>query len=205
MRDALSGNREPQRGSVPTIRPQVAEPAMGGPDAFAAAAPYASAPGMAGGMGGPSGGSFLGTAAAAAAGVIGGSLLLNGIRGMMGPHHGVGGFPASASPFGGSSASNTPASTSGTPWGDSTAHGGNLAQEAGLDDIGRSGHDQGSATQSRGLFDGGQADAGMQDANADYQDDAEPDDFDDESDFDGDGGGFGDDGGGFGGGGGGDY
>jgi hypothetical protein len=38
----------------------------------------------------PSGGSFLGTAAAAAAGVIGGGLLLNGIRNMLGgyQHHG---------------------------------------------------------------------------------------------------------------------
>ena len=35
------------------------------------------------------GGSFLGTAAAAAAGVVGGSLLLNGIRSMMGGQHGA--------------------------------------------------------------------------------------------------------------------
>ena len=40
--------------------------------------------GMMPGMGG--GGSFLGTAAASAAGFIGGSMLLNGIRGMMGGH-----------------------------------------------------------------------------------------------------------------------
>src|SRR5579863_7767592 len=45
--------------------------------------------GMRGGgmMGGGGGGSFLGTAAAAAAGVVGGSLLLNSIRGMMGGSH----------------------------------------------------------------------------------------------------------------------
>src|SRR5260221_5579593 len=36
-----------------------------------------------------SGGSFLGTAASAAAGVIGGSLLLGGIRSMMGGQHGA--------------------------------------------------------------------------------------------------------------------
>ena len=46
--------------------------------------PYGAAP-----MGG--GGSFLGTAAAAAAGMIGGSLLLGSIRSMMGgSHHGFG-------------------------------------------------------------------------------------------------------------------
>ena len=39
---------------------------------------------MGGGMVGGGGGSFLGTAAAAAAGVVGGSLLLNSFRGMMG-------------------------------------------------------------------------------------------------------------------------
>ena len=42
-----------------------------------------------------SGGSFLGTAASAAAGVIGGSLLLDGIRSMFGHH--LGGASASAS------------------------------------------------------------------------------------------------------------
>ena len=38
-----------------------------------------------------SGGSFLGTAASTAAGVIGGGLLLNGIRSMFGEHAGLGG------------------------------------------------------------------------------------------------------------------
>jgi hypothetical protein len=151
-------------------------------------------------MAGASGGSFLGTAAAAAAGMIGGSLLLDGIRGMMGPghQHGLGGFPTSAPPLGGQSASGTPASTPGTPWGDSTSRGGDLAQQAGLDDIGRGGRDQGNVTQSQGLFDSGQADEGPQDADVDDQDDDQPDDFDDGGDFGGDG----DDGGSFGGGGG---
>ena len=48
-----------------------------------------------------SGGSFLGTAASTAAGVIGGGLLLNGIRSMFGDHAGLGGHERSA--FGSSS------------------------------------------------------------------------------------------------------
>jgi hypothetical protein len=59
MREALGG-RAP-RGSVPSVRTAGGQPQPGAP-----------------GFG--SGGSFLGTAASAAAGVIGGSLLLDGIR-----------------------------------------------------------------------------------------------------------------------------
>jgi hypothetical protein len=43
-----------------------------------------------------SGGSFLGTAASTAAGVIGGGLLLNSIRSMVGDHAGLGGHERSA-------------------------------------------------------------------------------------------------------------
>src|SRR5258708_27554915 len=76
-------------GSVPRVRPAEAgmSPAWqtGAPPMAAGAAPTAgpAAAPMA------SGGSFLGTAASAAAGVIGGSLLLGGIRSMMGGQHGA--------------------------------------------------------------------------------------------------------------------
>jgi uncharacterized protein len=82
MREAFSG-RAPH-GSVPSVRtaggnqPQGQQPQPG----------YPGAPGFG------SGGSFLGTAASTAAGVIGGSLLLDGIRSMFGDH--LGGARASA-------------------------------------------------------------------------------------------------------------
>jgi hypothetical protein len=82
-----------------------------------------------GGFGG-GGSSFLGTAAAAAAGMVGGSLLLNGIRGMMGGGH--------HQAFGDT--------RSGSPWSDQSNS--SMARDAGIDDIGRSG------TGSRsGMFD----------------------------------------------------
>jgi len=68
MREALGG-RAP-RGSVPSVR------TAGGQQ------PLPGAPGLG------SGGSFLGTAASTAAGVIGGSLLLDGIRSAFGHHLG---------------------------------------------------------------------------------------------------------------------
>lgn len=124
MRDALLG-RPPVggRGSVPSVQP--------GQSAAAAAAPTHS------GFGGPvmsqppmpmaPGGSFLGTAAAAAAGVIGGSLLLDGIRSAMGHGHGAFGFadPAyAASP------------DAHSPWASGSS---DLAHQAGIDDVGTSG------------------------------------------------------------------
>jgi len=89
MREALGG-RAPH-GSVPSVRTvganqsQGQQPQPGSPRQTG----YPGAPGFG------SGGSFLGTAASAAAGVIGGSLLLDGIRSMFGHH--LGG--ASASEF----------------------------------------------------------------------------------------------------------
>jgi uncharacterized protein len=80
------------------------------------------------GGGGGGGGSFLGTAAAAAAGVVGGSLLLNSIRGMMG---GGGSHQA----FGDTGQSGGIEDR--RPWGDQS--GGNLARDAGVNDIGSSG------------------------------------------------------------------
>jgi hypothetical protein len=99
------------------------------------------------------GGSFLGTAAAAAAGAIGGSLLLSGIRSMMGHPQGA---HAAFDPAAGAS-------------GSSPSGGGELSREAGLQDIGRgpsSGDD--SAGRSYGALD---------DQGSDEQDDQ--DDVDD--------------------------
>jgi hypothetical protein len=92
MREALGG-RAPH-GSVPSVRTAAAnqsqgqQPQPGYPRQMPLSG-YPGAPGIG------AGGSFLGTAASAAAGVIGGSLLLDGIRSMFGQH--LGG--ASASPF----------------------------------------------------------------------------------------------------------
>lgn len=72
------------------------------------------------------GGSFLGTAAAVAAGAIGGSLLLNSFRGMFGGNQHGAFDQASAGGLGG-----------GRPW-DSDGGNGDLARQAGLGDIGRS-------------------------------------------------------------------
>jgi hypothetical protein len=126
MRDALFGRDEP-RGSVPTVRPQVAQPAEtpGGAPGYA---PQRPAPAITAqpsyGAGPPfgAGGSFLGTAASAAAGAIGGGLLLNGIRSMFG--HRAGGDPFA---FGGQQQDSELA----------RSHGGDndLARQAGVDDI----------------------------------------------------------------------
>ena len=127
------------------------------------------------------GGSFLGTAAAAAAGVIGGSMLMNGIRSMTGGGSGSGhGIADQAHAAGGS------------PWGNSgSGGGGDLARQAGLDDIGRRSDPfgQNQSTQSQGAFNDSR---GGKSGDADVHDDAnlEDDSFDDDdADFD-DGGDF---------------
>jgi uncharacterized protein len=81
MREALGG-RAPH-GSVPSVRTAGGnqQPQPGYPQQTPLSG-YPGAPGFG------SGGSFLGTAASTAAGVIGGSLLLGGIRSMFGPHLG---------------------------------------------------------------------------------------------------------------------
>lgn len=135
MRDALFGDRErdPPRGSVPNAggRPMGVPPAFRGAPAAPAAQPE-----------GGRGGSFLGTAAAAAAGVIGGSLLLDGIRSAWGsaPQAGkAGAFDADAGKA--------------APWGEGS---GDLGRQAGLDDIGRGGHGrEEGAGHGYGLLDHG--------------------------------------------------
>ncbi len=162
MRGALFGQGQDQsHGSVPNVRPAEAgshpvwnsgqvlqQPGRydqggygqpyGGPQAPMGGGMQAP---MGGGMMGGGGGSFLGTAAAAAAGMVGGSLLLNSIRSMMGgSHYGFGSDPAVvvdrvASP---------------SPWTDSSNS--SLARDAGINDIG-SATDPADNYSSDGLYD----------------------------------------------------
>ena len=88
-------------------------------------------------MGNPigGGGSFLGTAAAAAAGMIGGSILMNSIRGLMGGHQ---------QGFGDTSSS---ANSNKSPWDSNSSD--NLARDAGINDIGKNS----GGEQRQGLVD----------------------------------------------------
>ena len=179
LRNAMFGTEQRRgSGSVPTVRPgEMARPddrwnqgqAMGVPPGYGRGPDpgWQGGPGM-GAYGGGAfggGGSFLGTAAAAAAGVIGGSLLLNGIRNMMGPAH------AGQSAF-------DPGSGSGdrSPWGGGAADS-DLSRQAGLEDIGgrRAGaYDdaQRDTDNSRdAAYDSDDAD--YDDSDADYGDDTE--------------------------------
>jgi hypothetical protein len=136
-------------------------------------------------MGG--GGSFLGTAAATVAGVVGGAMLLNGIRSMMGGHETfapghdtAGGAPHTGSPWDGGSG--------GVPGGASHGH---LAQDAGLGDIG-GGHRAAAYDDDSGKGGSGNDDSGrdgflggnVNDLAGDNQPDSDDDDFD-TGDFDG--------------------
>ena len=192
MRDAILGPGQ-NRGSVPSVRPGdsaqrgpvwnsgqawgQADARMGGDPRNADPRmndprlndPRAGNPGggLFGGGNAGGGGSFLGTAAATAAGVIGGSMLMNSIRGMMG---------------GGSqqqSLGNTAESGgSKMPW-DNSQSSGNLARDAGVNDVGKSGSGE---SQRQSSYDQAQADAD-QDQDQD-QDDGDYDDFDDgDSDY----------------------
>ena len=171
MRDAILGPGQ-NRGSVPSVRPGERGPVWNSGQALGNARlnddprmndpRYGGAgPGNAGGgLFGGGGGSFLGTAAATAAGVIGGSMLMNSIRGLMG-----GGSQQS---FG----NTADAGTSKSPW-DSGSSSGNLARDAGVNDIGKSGD-----SQRQSSYDQAQADAD-QDQDQDQDDgDYDDDDFD---------------------------
>lgn len=160
MRDTFFGQSQSPRGSVPNVPPPgtagrpawntgqvIGQQSSAPPYSQAQQSPYGQPP-QSGPFGGGSpmgggGGSFLGTAAAAAAGMVGGSLLLSSIRGMMGggSHQSL----ADQSGLGGGLQS---------PWGSSDSSGGNLAQQAGLGDIG---------SQSGGVNDGSRY--GMMDQN----------------------------------------
>jgi hypothetical protein len=114
---------------------------------------YMQGPPMGAPMMGGGGGSFLGTAAATAAGVIGGSMLLNGIRNAFGAGGSHQTFGSGYEGGGGSS-----------PWSNSSGSG-ELSREAGVGDIGRRGND----------------DLARQDALQDAQQDAADDDYADDS------------------------
>jgi uncharacterized protein len=167
MRDKLFGQSNQSRGSVPNVPPPVPESrpvwnsgqvlqqtqgqgqydqgygqgygqgnyqgGYGGPGY--GQGPYGSGPQSP--FGG--GGSFLGTAAATAAGFIGGSLLMNGIRGMMGGGHHHQAF------------GDTTQAGSNSPWGGDQSNS-SAARDLGVNDIGNA---SGSADDSRraGLFD----------------------------------------------------
>jgi hypothetical protein len=142
MRESVFGRREaPRAGSVPTVRPGGESAPMGAPPAYRTDAPsMAQAPMM--GQQPSAGGSFLGTAAATAAGVIGGSLMMDSIRSMMG--HRGGTAHAAYEPAGAGHAA---------PWGgDSSSSDSKMARDLGIDDIGRSGG-SGGAPRSQGLVD----------------------------------------------------
>jgi hypothetical protein len=161
MRDSILGKRE-GRGSVPSVRPgETAPMSSAWQTGTQTTQPMPAAPAEA--PMAPSG-SFLGTAAATAAGVIGGSLLLNSIRSMMGHQSGA---HAAFDPASGASGS--------SPWGGGAAAGGELSRQAGLDDVGRtssSGDDTGS--RGHGLLDDGRSEDTQDDQDAD---DLEDDDF----------------------------
>lgn len=145
-RDSPWGGQGGGRGSVPQVpgdRPMGAPPGYGG-------SPYEAGPGspmgggtgspMGGGMRGPMGGGmggFLGTAAAVAAGAIGGGLLMNGIRSAMGGQSGGGPFAGAFDQLSGKSGEAGGAPGGGAPWGGGGSE--ELSRQAGLDDIGRGG------------------------------------------------------------------
>ena len=163
MRAAMLG-RESTHGSVPSVRPASFGPGMGssgrwnmGSREEPYAQPRAYDPPPSTYAAPASGGSFLGTAAASAAGVIGGALLLNSIRGMFGPSH----------PNMGSGAFDPGLSGGGSPWGGGSAANSDLARDAGLGDIGRGGSDHGS-DQRAGLFGGGQDSDDGDDSGSDF-------------------------------------
>ena len=165
MRDTIFGQNQP-RGSVPNVRPpdigsrpvwnsgQVMQQAQSpgqydqGPHGQPYGAPQAP-------MGG--GGSFLGTAAAAAAGMVGGSLLLGSIRSMMGGGHQA---------FGDTAATGDRA-VGQNPWTDQSGSG--LARDAGINDIGSSG-DRADDNSRAGLFDSASNDDDHDDLDLDSDD-----------------------------------
>lgn len=171
MRSSIFGGDEP-RGSVPRV-PQGGVPAGARPDPWGQQPGYQQPgyqqpgyqQGYPGGappqppMGG-GGGSFLGTAAAAAAGMIGGSLLMGGIRSALGGHSG--------GPFSGAMDQLRGGGGDRAPWGGSAA-GSDLSREAGLDDIGGS-RGGGGGSQRAGLFDSGQDDDDSDDSSDDSDD-----------------------------------
>jgi hypothetical protein len=141
MRNALGG-----RGSVPSIGAAANDRRWNTGGALSQASQQ-TAPGAAP-VPGTGGGSFLGTAAATAAGVIGGSLLFNSIGSL----------------FGGQNAGSAFGNTRGdensrSPW-DNNDPSGDLSRDAGVNDVG--------ADRSAGLFDTGYDDSGSNFGGGDF-------------------------------------
>jgi len=150
MRDVFRGRSAEGRPSVPSVGGGGGAPwQRRAPDM-----PPQQQPGAPAG-----GGSFLGTAAASAAGVIGGALLLNSFRSMFGgggqQHGALDSQSGQASPWSGGSDSNS-----------------NLAKDAGVGDIGRSGRDTSNDRASL--------------ADTSNNDDDDSDEYEDDGDFGGD-------------------
>jgi hypothetical protein len=156
MRNAIMGRDQP-RGSVPSVRaggvgssgvwgsgPGAGQP-QGAPQGYPQGYPQQQGgyPPGAAPMAGGGGSSFLGTAAATVAGVVGGAMLLDGIRSMMGSHHSFAGDGGGV------------AHAAASPWDSGGDHGsGNLARDAGVGDIGGGGRNRAAASdeQSRSGF-----------------------------------------------------
>jgi hypothetical protein len=173
MRDAVFGQSQPH-GSVPNVRPpelpgrpvwnsgQVMQQSQSPGHYDQGYGQHDQGYGQSYGapqapMGG--GGSFLGTAAAAAAGMVGGSLLLGSIRSMMGGNRQ--GFGDTAG-LGGDRAAGQ------KPWSDQS--GSDLARDAGINDIGSSGN-RADDTSRVGLFDTASNDDDHDDMDLDSDDD----------------------------------
>jgi len=137
MRNAILGRDQP-RASVPPVRaggmgssgawgsgPSAGQ-SQGNPQGYPQGG-YQQGGSAVGAPVGGGGSSFLGTAAATVAGVVGGAMLLNGIRSMMGGHQSFAGDYDHAGGL----------SHGSSPWDSSGDRGsGNLARDAGLGDIG---------------------------------------------------------------------
>jgi hypothetical protein len=187
MRGAIFGQDQP-RGSVPNVRApefgnrpvwnsgevmQQSQVPGGHYDQAPYGQSYGAQPYGAQPYGGPQapmggGGSFLGTAAAAAAGMVGGSLLLGSIRSMMGGQR---------QGFGDTAGLGNTSATSQAPSSDQSNS--SLARDAGIDDIGSSGN-RADGNSRAGLFD-----TASNDDSDDHDDmDLDSDDFGDDGDTD---------------------
>ena len=190
MRDAILGQNQ-SRGSVPNVRaPEIAGNSGGGraawntgqvlqqgqpagqynQPAYGQPQPYGAQqqPPFGGG-----GGSFLGTAAAAAVGVVGGSMVASSLRSMMGGGGNQQSFGDTANHNGGIEDRR--------PWSDQQP-GGDLAREAGINDIGSSGRraDNNDSGSQQGFFDS----ASNDDDDTDHDSDGfDGDDGDGDSDY----------------------
>lgn len=173
MRDTLFGKPGQNQGSVPSVRQS---PQGGSPSPWGNSTQQGAAFNQAQGGGSPwngqpqpqqpgfGGGSFLGTAAATAAGVVGGALLMNSIRGMFGGDHYRHAFGDTSSDHG-------------APWGGGNDSRSDLARQAGIDDMsggGRSGFFGDDYSQRAGVLDPDanvDTDDGNYDVGGDFGDD----------------------------------